>query len=110
MVETKGIFILKRIYIGGIGGTSSLIGIGFNLLPKAGLDFEHVQLLLIILNNWTCPKLVLDMSIVSNSHCLLDMSKFILRVLDMFWTCPKLSKTHPKHFLLLYQFWLNHNL
>jgi len=32
--ETEEIFVLKKTYIGGIGGTSSLIGIGFNLLPK----------------------------------------------------------------------------
>ena len=30
----KGNFVKKRTYVGEVGGTSSLIGIGFNLLPK----------------------------------------------------------------------------
>ena len=30
----KGNFVEKRTYVGEVGGTSSLIGIGFNLLPK----------------------------------------------------------------------------
>ena len=40
--EIEEIFISKKTYIGGIGGTSSLIGIGFNLLPK-GQSTGHDQ-------------------------------------------------------------------